>query len=132
MIRGIRIHSTSPPQLESRDEIAQAVSEGILQNQREHARVPIRAQVICIADTRTLRGVTCNISQGGIQVEMPELRKRANLQLTFRLPHRGTIIEALGFVIWVSDRRNGIKFKQVGAQSNDLIRHFIEEYTKLS
>ena len=103
-----------------------------MQNQREHLRVPIRAQVICIADARTHRGITWNISQGGIQIEMPELRKKANVQLTFRLPHSDTIIEALGAVVWVSGKRNGIKFKQVGGQSQDLIRHFIEEQTKLS
>lgn len=103
-----------------------------MQNQREHLRVPIRAQVTCIADTHTLRAVTWNISQGGIQVETPELRQKAKVQLTFRLPHSDTIIEALGAVVWVSGKRNGIKFKQVGTQSQKLIQHFIEEYTKLS
>ena len=95
----------------------------MLQDQREHLRVPIRAQVTCIADTRTLRCATWNISQGGIQVETPELRKKANVQLTFRLPHSDTIIEAMGAVVWVSGKRNRIKFKQVGTRSQDLIRH---------
>ena len=113
-------------------EISNSLIGGVLQNQREHLRVPIRAHVICIADTRTLRCVTWNISQSGIQVETPELRKKANVRLTFRLPHSDTIIEALGAVVWVSGKRNGIKFKQVGTQSQDLIRHFIEEHGKLS
>jgi hypothetical protein len=51
--------------------------------------------VTCIADARTLRGVTWNISQSGIQVEVPELRKKVNVQLTFRLPLSDTIIERL-------------------------------------
>ena len=93
--------------------------------------MPIRAQVICIADNRILRGVTWNICQSGIQVEMPALRKEANVRLTFRLPRSDTIIEALGAVVWVTGKRNGIKFKRVGSQSQDLIRHFIEEHTKL-
>ena len=100
-----------------------------MQNQREHVRVPIRAQVICIADTQTLRGITWNISHGGIQVEMSGLRKKADVQLTFRLPHSDTIVEARGAVVWVSGKRNGIKFKQVGTQSQDLIRYFLEEHT---
>ena len=113
-------------------EISIALIGGVLQNLREHLRVPIRAQVTCIADTRTLRCVTWNISQSGIQVETPELRKKANVRLTFRLPHSDTIIEAVGAVVWVSGKRNGIKFKKVGTQSQELIRHFIEEQTRLS
>lgn len=93
-------------------------------------RVPMRAQVICIANMQTSRGVTWNLSESGIQVELPDLRKRANVQLTFRLPLSDAIIEALGAVIWVSGRRNGIKFKQVGEQSRNLIRHFVEERTQ--
>jgi hypothetical protein len=81
---------------------------------------------------QTVRGVTWNLSESGIQVESPELRKQADVQLTFRLPMSDAIIEALGAVIWVSGRRNGIRFKQVGEQSRNLIRHFIEERTELS
>ena len=92
----------------------------------------MRAQVICIANMQTVRGVTWNLSESGIQVESPELRKQADVQLTFRLPMSDAIIEALGAVIWVSGRRNGIRFKQVGEQSRNLIRHFIEERTQLS
>jgi c-di-GMP-binding flagellar brake protein YcgR len=90
-------------------------------------RVPVRAQVICIADTRTLRGVTWNLSQSGIQVELPELSKKAKVQLTFRLPDSGTIIDALGAIVWQSERRHGIKFQQVGEQSQQSIRDFVVE-----
>jgi hypothetical protein len=100
---------------------------GVLQNRRKHVRVPIRAQVTCIADTRTLRGVTWNLSQSGLQVEVAELRRKAIVQLTFRLPLSGTIIDALGAVVWQSDRRHGIKFKYMGEQSHESIQHFIEE-----
>ena len=91
-------------------------------------RVPIRAQVICIANTQTFRGVTWNLSESGIQVEIPDLRKKAKIQLTFRLPVSETIIDVLGAVVWRSERRHGIKFKQVGEQSRESIRHFIEEH----
>jgi hypothetical protein len=102
---------------------------GTLQNRRKHVRVPIRAHVICIADTRTLRGVTWNLSESGIQVEVAELKRSANVQLTFRLPPLETIIDAFGSVVWRSARRHGIKFKYMGEQSHDSIRHFIEERT---
>jgi len=98
-----------------------------LQNRRKHVRVPIRAHVICIADTRTSRGVTWNLSESGIQVEVAELKRSAKVQLTFRLPISEAIIEVLGAVVWRSARRHGIKFKYLGEQSHDSIRHFIEE-----
>ena len=77
-------------------------------------RVPIQAQLTCVAESRTLRGVTRNISETGIGVELPELRKRANVRLEFRLPGSDSMIDATGAVIWVSGKRNGIKFKYVG------------------
>lgn len=90
-------------------------------------RVPLQAQVTCIAESRTVRGVTRNISESGIQVELPELRKRENVQLAFRLSVSGSIVDATGAVIWISGRRNGIKFKYVGEQSRVSIRHFIRK-----
>lgn len=98
-----------------------------MENRRKDVRVPLRAQVNCIADFRTVRGVTRNLSQKGIQLEVAELSKKANVHLTFRLPRSETIIDATGTVIWVSGRRNGIKFKYVGEQSRESIQRFIEE-----
>jgi len=60
-------------------------------------------------------------------VEVAELKRSAKVQLTFRLPISETIIEVLGAVVWRSARRHGIKFKYLGEQSHDSIRHFIEE-----
>ena len=90
-------------------------------------RVPIRAQVTCFADTLTSRGVTRNISQSGIQVELSELKGKANVRLTFRLPPSGTIVDAVGTAVWHSERRHGIKFKYMGQQSLESIQYFIEE-----
>jgi hypothetical protein len=92
-------------------------------------RVPIRAQVICVVGTDTLRGVTSNISQSGIQVEIPELKTGANLQLTFRLPRSESIIDVRGAVVWQKVRRHGIKFKYMGERSQQSIRHFIAQRT---
>jgi c-di-GMP-binding flagellar brake protein YcgR len=100
-----------------------------VENRRKNVRVPIQAQVTCVAGSRTLRGVTRNISESGIQVELPELRKSENVKLAFRLIVSGTIIDASGAVIWVLGRRTGIKFKYVGEQIHKSIRRFIEERT---
>ncbi|MGE5083292.1 MAG: PilZ domain-containing protein [Acidobacteriota bacterium] len=98
-----------------------------MENRRKNVRVPIQAQLTCVAESRTLRGVTRNISETGIGVELPELRKRANVRLEFRLPGSDSMIDATGAVIWVSGKRNGIKFKYVGEQSQKSLRQFIQE-----
>ncbi len=90
-------------------------------------RVPVRAQLICIVNAHTFRGVTCNLSQSGIQVEVPELKRKADVQLSFRLPVLETIIDAQGTVVWHSRKRHGIEFKYMGEQTHDSIRQFIEE-----
>lgn len=100
-----------------------------MKDRRKDIRVPIRAQVICMTDTQTSRGVTRNLSQTGIQVEVPEINKGAKVQLTFRLPLSDTIIEAHGAVAWTSGSRLGIRFRQLGEYSHALIRHFIEQRT---
>ena len=98
-----------------------------MQNRRRHARYPVRAQVACIAQSQTIRGVTRNVSESGIQVEMPELPRKATVQLTFRLLPSEAIIDVRGVVVWASGRRHGITFKQLGTQSHESIRHFIEQ-----
>ena len=85
--------------------------------------------MICVIGTYTLRGVTYNLSKSGIQIEVPELKRRTNVRLTFRLPGSEAIIDALGAVVWQSAKRHGIKLKYLGEQSQDSIRHFIEERT---
>jgi hypothetical protein len=98
-----------------------------MEDRRKHVRVPVRAQVVCIANRQTLRGVTSNLSEHGMQVEIPELNKKTDVQLTFRLPVSENIIDVLGVVVWHSDRRRGIKFKYLGEQSRESLRRFIEE-----
>lgn len=90
--------------------------------------MPMRAQVICIVGSRTLRGATWNLSERGIQLELPELPKRATVQLSFRLPRSESIIDMNGTVVWVMGRRHGIKVNDMRHQSHELIRTFIEQH----
>src|SRR6202043_3504866 len=46
-----------------------AVRGGMLENRRRSTRVPIQTDVSCEVGSRIARGVTWNLSQGGIQVE---------------------------------------------------------------
>src|ERR1700721_2958027 len=52
------------------------VSGGMLENRRKYTRVPIRADVACTVGSRTLRGVSWNLSRGGMQVEVGDLKPK--------------------------------------------------------
>src|SRR5579859_1550102 len=98
-----------------------------MQNRRKHERVPIRAQVICIVDTRTMRGVSRNLSQEGMRVEGADLKRADAVQLTFRLDAHA-LVDAAGAVVWAAERQCGIRFTYVGEQSRRSVRRFIAEH----
>jgi len=99
----------------------------MLSNQRKYTRVPIRAQVTCIGDARTMRGVSWNLSQGGMQVEVNDLKPKADVQLSFRLPVSGVAVDVVGVVAWGDEKRQGIQFTYMGAQSQQSILDYITE-----
>ena len=80
-----------------------------------------------MADRKTFRGVTRNLSESGIQVELPELKKKTKVHLTFRLPVSETMIDVFGTVVWCLNRQHGINFQYSAGQSHDSILHFINE-----
>jgi len=99
----------------------------MLENRRRYTRVPMRAHVICIVDSRTMRGVSYNLSQGGILAEVSGLNPNDAVQLSFRLPVSSVAVDAVGAVVWGDERRRGIQFTNVGPQSQQSIRQFITE-----
>jgi len=102
-----------------------AVRGGMLENRRRSTRVPIQTDVTCEVGSRIVRGVTWNLSQGGVQVEAGDLRPGAAVRLSFRLPVSGIAINADGTVVWADDRRQGIQFTKVSTQNQQSIRDFI-------
>ena len=56
-----------------------------MQERRQHQRIAMCAQVTCIVDTRTMRGVSRNLSRAGIRLEGADLKIADSVQLTFRL-----------------------------------------------
>jgi len=103
------------------------VRGGMLENRRRSARVPIQADVVCQVGDRALRGVTWNLSQGGMQVEVGDLQPRDTVRLSFRLPVSGLSLEAAGTVVWTKQTRQGIQFANVSRQNEESIRKFIAE-----
>jgi CheY-like chemotaxis protein len=106
------------------------VRGGLLGNQRRFTRVPIQTEVMCTVGSRTIRGVTWNLSQGGMQVEAGGLRPRDTVRVSFQLPVSGVSLEAVGTVVWAKENRQGIQFTKVSPQNEQSIRQFIAEVEK--
>jgi CheY-like chemotaxis protein len=102
-----------------------AVRGGMLENRRRSTRVPIQTDVMCEVGSRTARGVTWNLSEGGVQVEVDDLQPGNAVRLSFRLPVSGIAINADGTVVWADVRRQGIQFTKVSTQNQQSIRDFI-------
>jgi CheY-like chemotaxis protein len=103
------------------------VSGGMLENRRKYVRVPLQTEVICIVGSRTVRGVTWNLSQGGMQIEASDLQPKDAVGVSFGLPVSHAAIEAAGTVAWAGKQRQGIRFTKVNAKSQELIRKYIAE-----
>jgi len=107
------------------------VSGGMIENRRKSARVPIQAEVACTVGSRILRGVSWNLSQGGMQVEVGDLKPKDAVRLSFQLPVSEIVIDATGVVVWTNANRQGIQFTNVSAQSQQSIRKFIAQVEKM-
>jgi len=107
------------------------VSGGMLENRRKSTRVPIQADVSCTVGSRTVRGTSWNLSQGGMQVEVSGLKPKDSVRVSFKLPVSGVIIDAAGVVVWGKESRQGIQFTAVSAQSQQSIRQFMAEIEKM-
>jgi len=103
------------------------VRGGLLGNRRRFTRVPIQTEVMCTVGSRTLRGLTWNLSQGGMQVEADGLEPKDTVRVSFRLPVSGVLLDAVGTVIWAKEPRQGIQFTNVTPKIEQSIREFISE-----
>jgi len=107
------------------------VRGGMLENRRRYTRVPLRTDVTCVVGSRTMSGVSWNLSQGGIQVEVENLRLKDAVRLSFRLPVSGVAIEMVGTVVWGKDKRQGIQFTNVSAKNQESVRQFVSEVDEI-
>ena len=103
------------------------VRGGLLGNRRRFTRVPIQTEVMCTVGSRTIRGVTWNLSHGGMQVEAGGLEPKSTVQVAFHLPVSGVLLEVVGTVVWAKETRQGIQFTNVSPKNEQSIREFISE-----
>jgi len=103
----------------------------MLENRRRAARVPMQTEVSCQIGGRTVRGRTWNLSQGGMQLEVEDLKPGESVRVSFRLPSSMVEIDAIGKVVWVKAERQGIQFTRISAQSEAEIRKLIVQDEKV-
>ena len=103
---------------------------GMLENRRRNTRVPLQTEVICTVGSRTIRGITWNLSEGGMQLEASDLQSRDTVRLFFRFPVSGVSIDVIGTVAWVGEKRQGIQFTTLNAEAHQSIRKYIAEVEK--
>jgi CheY-like chemotaxis protein len=103
------------------------VQGAMVENRRRCARVPLQTEVTCTVGSRANRGRTWNLSLGGMQVEVDNLKVGATVHLAFQLPASAQEIEALGTVVWANQSRQGIQFAKMTNQHQEAIREFISQ-----
>jgi CheY-like chemotaxis protein len=103
------------------------VRGSLYENRRRFVRVPLHVDVACVVEARQLQGVTWNLSQGGIQVDVGQLKPGDPVRLSFRLRSSATLVDATGSVVWVGEKRQGIRFEHLNPKHEQAIRDFITE-----
>lgn len=103
-----------------------AVRGMFLENRRRNMRVPLRTDIMCSEGARTHRGMTWNLSMGGMLIETgATLKPGDSVRLSFRLPVSSEQIEAAGSVVWSSASRQGIRFTKLTDQNMRAIKDLI-------
>jgi len=128
---GVTFFLQKPVDRQKLSVLFRTVSGGMIENRRKYTRTPIQAGVACTVGSRTLRGVSWNLSQGGMQVEVDDLKLKDIVRLSFQLPISGVTIDVAGIVVWGKEKRQGIQFTNVSAQSQQSIRQFMAEVERL-
>lgn len=97
------------------------------EKRRRFVRVPLQADVVCTVNSRQLRGVTWNLSEGGISIDVGVMKPGESVHLSFRLPSSATLVEASAVVVWVGENRQGLRFEHLGGKHQQAIRDYIAQ-----
>jgi len=99
----------------------------LYENRRRYTRVPMQTDVTCRLGDKKLNGITWNLSQGGMQLEVQGLKIGDTVQLSFTLPQPHVPIDAMGVVAWAKGERQGIYFSQMKVEQQIMVRDFITQ-----
>jgi CheY-like chemotaxis protein len=99
-------------------------------NRRRAIRVPMQTEVTCDVGPRSVRGISWNLSQSGMQVEADGLKTSETVRISFQLPSSPIRIDTFGRIVWVKQDRQGIQFTKMTNQNQEEIQRFITQVEK--
>jgi len=109
--------------------LLRTVQGPLYEGRRRYTRVPLQTEITSVVGSKSRAGVTWNLSQGGMQIEVPGLQSGDTIQVSFRLPHPPMAIEATAAVAWSKEDRQGIHFTKMSVEHQQIIRDFIGQLT---
>ena len=92
---------------------------------RRYVRVSLNTDVTCTLAGKELNGLTWNISQAGIQLEVAGLNLGDIVQMSFILPRPASVVKAQGLVVWIVDSRQGLYFTEMSIQCQEMVRAYL-------
>lgn len=102
----------------------------LTENRRRATRVPMQTEVTCATGPHSVRGITWNLSQGGMQLEVDGLRTGETVRINFQLPSSTIRIDTFGKVVWIRHDRQGIQFTKLTNQIQEEIQRYITQVEK--
>lgn len=123
---GATFYLQKPVDRQKLGNLFRTVRGSMYENRRRFVRVPVQTEIICSADARQLKGVTWNLSQGGMQLDVDgDLKPGQTVRITFRLPSSEVRIDTTATVIWTGEKRQGVRFEHLTSKQETAIRDFI-------
>jgi CheY-like chemotaxis protein len=109
--------------------LLRAARGSMLRNRRRFVRVQLKADVVCESGGRVAKGMSSNISDGGILLEAPNLSRGDRTRLSFQVPGSGKVVDAVGIVMRVDGQgRAGIRFVEINESGQEAIRLLVDEH----
>jgi CheY-like chemotaxis protein len=127
---GATFYLQKPIDRQKLNNLFRTVRGTLAENRRRAIRVPMQTEVTCEVGPRSVRGITWNLSQGGMQVETDGLQTGETVRVSFHLPSSTIKIDTVGRVVWVKQDRQGIQFTKMTNQNQEQIQRFISQVEK--
>jgi CheY-like chemotaxis protein len=124
---GATFYLQKPVDRQKLNNLYRTVRGSMFESRRRFVRLALHTDVMCWVEHRQLSGVAWNLSHGGMQIDVGQLKPGDSVRLAFRLPTCAALVETTGRVVWVTEKRQGIRFDQLTPKVDQAIRDFIAE-----
>jgi len=94
---------------------------------RRHARIPVELQVEIVVGggSGSLYTVSIDLAENGIAIKAPSSKLPPSFQVHFSLPGTDSKIACRSEVAWEGNQVQGIRFRDVPAETTDQLKHWL-------